>query len=63
MVERLLKALTPYRAYRCRECGWRGWLSEITRPRKDWRATLRAVISALVVIFLVLLAFYMTRPE
>ena len=60
--ERLLKALTFYRAYRCRECGWRGWLSESARPRKSWRNTMQAVISALVVIFLVLLAFYMTQP-
>ena len=62
MGERLVKALTTYRAYRCRDCGWRGWLSEISRPRKDWRKTLQAIISALVVILLVLLAFYMTQP-
>ena len=52
MGERLLKALSPYRVYRCRECGWRGWLSEQARPRTNWRNTLQAVLSALVVIFL-----------
>lgn len=26
--ERLVRALTSYKAYRCHDCGWRGWYSK-----------------------------------
>lgn len=27
MIERGVKRLLPVRTYRCRSCGWRGWIS------------------------------------
>ncbi|HKY03972.1 MAG TPA: hypothetical protein VJQ56_03735 [Blastocatellia bacterium] len=61
--ERIIKSLTRYRPYRCLRCGWRGWLTEVARPGIRWRSVLKDVVSMLVVIFLVLLAFYMTGVD
>jgi len=57
--ERLIKAWTSYNVYRCRECGWRGWL----RNRKSssmGRHTARTIIGLLVTLLITtLLALYL----
>jgi len=44
--ERLAKALTSYKTYRCRECAWRGWLRNSGASKR--RYALRTIISVLV---------------
>jgi DNA-directed RNA polymerase subunit RPC12/RpoP len=61
--ERLVRTLMRYRAYRCLECGWRGWVGEPSSFRERWSGRLQTIISALIVIFLVLFTFYMTSLE
>jgi hypothetical protein len=61
--ERIVRALTRYRPYRCRGCGWRGWFSGAPRPYKNLRGTIQTVISALALIIIVLLVFYMTALD
>jgi hypothetical protein len=56
--ERLIKALTSYKAYRCRECGWRGWLRN--RKLSKRRHTVRTIISLFVTLLItILLALYL----
>ena len=60
--EKLVKAATRYRLYRCHECGWRGWLAKET-PRRGavWlRAIGRGVLVLAVIVFVTLLALYLT---
>ena len=46
--EKLVRAVSSYRAYRCHECGWRGWL---TKPNDPLRIRLRmSIITALLAI-------------
>lgn len=55
--ERFIKRFTPYRAYRCMECGWRGWLQK-DRTSKS-RVSVAAVISFIVTTLLTIaLAFF-----
>jgi DNA-directed RNA polymerase subunit RPC12/RpoP len=57
--EKLIKAWTSYKAYRCRECGWRGWL-RIRKPSAKRRQTVRATIGFLVTVLItMLLALYL----
>ena len=63
--EKLVKMLTVNRAYRCFECGWRGWLqaTDISRLRESRRRRLvRTIISVLVTILVTaLFALYLVR--
>lgn len=44
--ERVIKALTSYRPYRCHECGWRGWLRDSNPLRR--RDVLRTAVAVLI---------------
>jgi predicted RNA-binding Zn-ribbon protein involved in translation (DUF1610 family) len=61
--EKLVKAFTPYRAYRCHECGWRGWLTKsdsILKP--DTRRTIiQSVISLLATVIITILVLYLAN--
>ncbi len=55
--EKLVKALTSHKTYRCHECGWRGWLR--TGDPSKRRQTLRTIISVLLTLVITtLLALY-----
>ncbi len=55
--ERFVKSFTPYRPYRCMECGWRGWLSK-DRANKG-RGSLRVILSFIITTLLTIaLAFF-----
>ncbi|HJQ68491.1 MAG TPA: hypothetical protein VKA70_05950 [Blastocatellia bacterium] len=61
--ERLVRSLTPYRTYRCHECGWRGWLTKsnsILRPQTR-RALIQTGISLLATIILTFLLLYLSN--
>jgi hypothetical protein len=48
--EKLVKALTSHKTYRCHECGWRGWLpagDPVKRRHRLW--TIVGVLVTLVV--------------
>ncbi|HKP11142.1 MAG TPA: hypothetical protein VJZ91_03500 [Blastocatellia bacterium] len=56
--EKLIRAVTPYKMYRCRDCGWRGWVSKPSDGVSKQR--LRAAISVIVALLLtLLLALYL----
>lgn len=38
MKEQIIKKLTFYRIFRCKECGWRGYIPSITFSRNVWKA-------------------------
>ena len=58
--EKLVKALTSHKTYRCHECGWRGWLragDPVTRRRRLW-----TVISVLITLLVTtMLALYVVE--
>ena len=61
--ENLVRSLTSYKAYRCRECGWRGWLAGNlsgvqTAARKN---TIHTVIGFLATLFILIIALYLVR--
>jgi predicted RNA-binding Zn-ribbon protein involved in translation (DUF1610 family) len=54
--ERFVRAVTPFKMYRCRECGWRGWMSKASvSVGKHRLRTLLIVILALLITLLVAL--------
>ncbi|HKP84693.1 MAG TPA: hypothetical protein VJZ26_01275 [Blastocatellia bacterium] len=58
--EKLFKVITSYRAYRCRECGWRGWLGQSNLLVR--KSTLRTIISVLLTLLITtLLALYLVE--
>ena len=58
--EKLFKALTSYRAYRCRDCGWRGWFGKSNVLIR--RSTLRTIISVLLTLILTsIIALYVVE--
>lgn len=58
--EKLFKALTSYRAYRCRDCGWRGWFGRSNSLVR--RSTLRTIISVLLTLIITtLIALYIVE--
>lgn len=58
--EKLVKALTSHKTYRCHECGWRGWLR--TGDPTKRRQALRTIISVLVTLLITtLLALYVVE--
>lgn len=53
-----MRAVSSYRAYRCPECGWRGWFGKRRTALNKQR--LRTIISLLITLLVtVLLAFYL----
>ena len=61
--EKLVRTFTPYRAYRCHECGWRGWLTKsksIVSPQTR-RAIIQTALSLLVTIILTFLLLYLSN--
>ena len=58
--EKLVKALTSHKTYRCHECGWRGWLKAgdpAKRRRRLW-----TIISVLVTLAVTtMLALYVVE--
>lgn len=58
--EKLVKALTSYKTYRCHECGWRGWLRSSDPSQR--RHAVRTIISVLVTLLITtLLALYVVE--
>lgn len=58
--EKLIRAITAYKMYRCRECGWRGWLGKPALVTAQHRV--RTVITVLVALLLtLLLALYLAE--
>ena len=53
--EQIIKAVTPFKLYRCKKCGWRGYRSTITLTIGSLKAVLLylflAAITALIVRF------------
>ena len=61
--EKLVKTFTHYRAYRCKECGWRGWLTKsdsILSPQTR-RTIIQTALSLLVTIILTFLLLYLSN--
>jgi hypothetical protein len=55
--EKLVKAVTSQKVYRCRECDWRGWLRNRDSSRRGH--PLRTIIGVLVTLLITtLLALY-----
>ena len=58
--EKLVKALTAHKTYRCHECGWRGWVRVGDSTKRRHR--LRTIISVLVTLIItMLLALYVVE--
>ncbi|HKP87931.1 MAG TPA: hypothetical protein VJZ26_17645 [Blastocatellia bacterium] len=58
--EKLFKAVTSYRTYRCRDCGWRGWFGKSNALMR--RSTLRTIISVLLTLLITtLIALYIVE--
>ena len=56
--EKLIRAVTSYKLYRCRECGWRGWLGKPNLIARKHR--LRVILALLITLLLtLLLALYL----
>lgn len=61
--ERLIKALTAYKLYRCHECGWRGRLRN-RKPYARRRHAVRTIIGLLVTLLITtLLALYLIEKS
>lgn len=61
--EKLVRTFTPYKAYRCHECGWRGWFTKgntILKPETR-RTIIQTTISLLVTIILTFLLLYLSN--
>jgi predicted RNA-binding Zn-ribbon protein involved in translation (DUF1610 family) len=55
--EKFIKVVTSHRAYRCHECGWRGWFGKSRLLIR--KSVLRTVISLLLTLLITtLLALY-----
>lgn len=58
--ERVVKTLTPFRTYRCHDCGWRGWSG--ASDSLERRRAMQTVIGVLVTLLVTtLLALYLVR--
>lgn len=53
MGEQIIKKMTFYRLYRCRECGWRGFLSTIILTNESLKAALMYLGLVIATVFLV----------
>jgi predicted RNA-binding Zn-ribbon protein involved in translation (DUF1610 family) len=56
--ERLVKAITRCKVYRCHDCGWRGWLSK-GKPLASAGGLRTALGLLLTILVTVLVAFYL----
>jgi predicted RNA-binding Zn-ribbon protein involved in translation (DUF1610 family) len=57
--ERLIKALTPFKIYRCKKCGWRGYRSTVTLTMGSLKALLFYLILGAITAWIV--RFVITR--
>ncbi|MFA7228990.1 MAG: hypothetical protein WC061_08140 [Melioribacteraceae bacterium] len=48
MTEQIIRRVTFFRTYRCKECGWRGYRSTIITTKKSYRT---------IAVYLLLIAF------
>jgi uncharacterized protein with PIN domain len=62
--EKLIRLLTRYKAYRCHECGWRGWIADdASRRFVDRKKQLRVIVGVLTTVMLALLVIYVIRTR
>ncbi|MGK9476640.1 hypothetical protein [Melioribacter sp. OK-6-Me] len=54
MIEQIIKKITYFKIYRCRQCGWRGYLSTIVITSESFKAIL-------VYSFLILFTAYVVK--
>ena len=55
--ERFIRAVTSYKMYRCRECGWRGWMGKAAVPpagKNRLRTVLIVILGLLITLWLAL---------
>jgi predicted RNA-binding Zn-ribbon protein involved in translation (DUF1610 family) len=62
--EKLIRTFSPFKLYRCHECGWRGWLAydphkAARPPSRKFQAIL---LTLLVILLITLLALYFAGP-
>ena len=56
VIEKLIRTVTSYKMYRCRECGWRGWRGKSTPlVGKHRRRTILIILLGLLVTLLLTL--------
>jgi len=66
LAEPVRKSLTVKRLFRCRECGWRGWLetghtrSQLSKEDGGFNATTMLLIAAAVIVGIVVLLYLTT---
>lgn len=48
LTEKILKTITPYTIYRCKKCGWRGYISKIKFTKTALLNLLLYILLALV---------------
>jgi hypothetical protein len=58
--EKLIKAVSRQRLYRCHECGWRGWLNVKPKPKPSSlkKRLLPYLLTLLTALLITLLALY-----
>jgi len=54
--ERLVKAVTPHRVYRCGSCSWRGWVrrARISKPHQFVRTIIGILVTLIITTLLTL---------
>ena len=58
--EKFIRAVTSYKLYRCRECGWRGWLGRPNFIARQHRV--RVIVGLILTLLLTLfLAYYLVE--
>jgi predicted RNA-binding Zn-ribbon protein involved in translation (DUF1610 family) len=60
LYEKLIKAVSGQRLYRCHECGWRGWLKVNHKPKTSAlkKKLLPYILTLLTALLITLLALY-----
>ena len=58
--EKVVRAVTRYKMYRCRECGWRGWMAKASAPMSKHRLRTTLII-LLGMLLTLLLALYLVE--
>ena len=64
LTERLIKALTSFRTFRCKDCGWRGWsrASDSLKRRRIRQTVIGVAITLLVTTLLALYLVHNLNP-
>lgn len=58
--ERFVRAVTSYKMYRCRECGWRGWMGKASTPTGKHRLRTWLIV-VLGLLLTLLMALYLVE--